>query len=105
MSRQDYDSKIETIQVIYLQEAENQFTWAQEDKDALTGAGLNWSFVEELPVRAGSLREAESIWFKERYGREQAQRDWNEKEPEAYELRDNLLHSMRYAFRNHNDLL
>ena len=75
MSKEDYESKIETIKAIpedqmkspnmpvdvYLQEAENQFTWAQEDKDELTGAGLDWRFVEELPVRAGTLREAENL--------------------------------------------
>ncbi|MEJ2543460.1 MAG: hypothetical protein P8Y99_05285 [Calditrichaceae bacterium] len=114
MSRVDYDSKIETFQAIpdaeskslnmpvdaYLQEAENLYQWCQEDKDALTKAGLDWSYVDDLPVRAGALREAESIWFKERFSQQEAQKIWNEKSPQAYELRDELLHIMQFAYRN-----
>jgi len=114
MSKQDYDSKIETINAIpekdckspnmpidaYLQEAENLHQWCQQDKDDLTKAGLDWSFVNELPVRAGTLREAESIWFKERFSQQEAQKTWNEKSPEAYELRNQLLHIMQFAYRN-----
>ena len=73
MSKLDYDSKIETIQAIpdaecksphmpvdaYLQEAENQYQWCQDDKQNLTNAGLDWSYVDDLPVRAGALREGQ----------------------------------------------
>ena len=119
LSVEDYNNKLETIQAIpedqvkspampvdhYLQEAENLHSWSQKDKDDLIANGLDWRFAEELPVRTGALRQAQSIWFKERYGHEKAQRVWNEKSPAAYELRDSLLHSMRYAYRKQPELL
>jgi len=57
-----------------------------------------------MPVRAGALREAQSLWYKERFSREEAQKEWNEKSPDAYDLRDTLLHTFRFAFRNESDL-
>ena len=118
MSKQDYDSKLEAIQAIpdeqmkspnmpvdtYLQEAENLHQWCRQDKEDLSKAGLDWRFVDELPPRAGALREAESIWFKERFSRQEAQKIWNEKSPQAYDLRDQLLHIMQFAYRNDTSL-
>ena len=43
---------------VYLQEAENLYHWCQDDEAQLTGAGLAWNLVQEIPVRAGALREA-----------------------------------------------
>ncbi len=90
---------------IYLQEAENLGQWCQEDKPELTGVGLDWNWVEEFPIRTGALREAESYWFKERYGREEAENDWAEKGPKAETLRDDLLSGLRYAFRKDSSLM
>ena len=44
----------------YIQEAENLHAWCRQDKEALSAAGLDWIQVDDLPVRAGALREAES---------------------------------------------
>ncbi len=63
-------------------------------------AGLDWTLVESLPERAGALRESESLWFKIRFSREEAEKEWLTKSPAAYELRDTLLHDFRFAFRN-----
>lgn len=90
---------------VFVQEAENLHTWCQQDKDALTGAGLDWNLAADLPVRCGACREAQSVWFKTRFSREEAQAEWNSKSPAAYDLRDQLLHDLRYAFRNSPDLL
>ncbi|MEN8670193.1 MAG: hypothetical protein ABF318_13785, partial [Ketobacter sp.] len=57
------------------------------------------------PARIGALREAESIWFKERFGREEAQQQWDQDAPVAYALRDQLLRAMRYAYRRDSSLL
>jgi hypothetical protein len=48
-------------------EADNVYHWCQPDKDALAATGLDWSIVEDIPVRSGALGEAESIWIMERY--------------------------------------
>lgn len=85
---------------IYLQEAQNLRERANRDKDVLLGAGFDWSLVESLPTRIGALQVAESNWFNERDKREAAQLRWSQEAPEAYALRDRLLRSMRYAYRN-----
>ena len=117
-SAEDYAAKIAAIEAIpddqfkspnmpvdvFLQEVENTVKWVQDDKDKLMAAGLDWTLVDDMPVRAGALREAQSLWYKERFAREEAQKEWNEKSPDAYDLRDTLLHVFRYAFRNEDDL-
>ncbi|RLU02756.1 MAG: hypothetical protein D9N11_07555 [Ketobacter sp.] len=119
MSSTDYAAKLALIEAIdpatlkkpnipvkaYLQEAENLYHWAQEDKTTLLSAGLPWTWVQDLPQRIGALREAESLWFKERFGREEAQLQWDQEAPAAYALRDQLLRSMRYAYRRDAALL
>jgi hypothetical protein len=90
---------------VYVQEAENLFKWCQKDKDALTAVGMPWELVEDLPVRSGALREAESRWNLVRFSGEEAERMWAEKSPQAYEYRDWLLSDFRFAYREHGDLL
>jgi len=119
MSTQDYEIKLAQLLTIplqqikppvmpvdvYLQEAENLYYWCQDDDAALTGVGLDWGIVVDLPVRAGALREAQSIWFKQRFSQEEAVKEWLAASEAGYDLRDQLLHSFRYAYRNHPDLL
>jgi len=88
----------------FLQEAENLYTWCQEDKEQLVQASLDWALVEKLPVLCGALRQAESMWFKDRFTREEAEKIWKEKSPAAYDLRNQLLHDFHFAYRNSLDL-
>jgi len=88
----------------YVQEAENLYDWCQDDREALTAKGLNWELVEDIPLRAGALSRAESLWFKERFTREEAEKMWKEKSPFAYKLRDDLLKDFRFAYRKIDDL-
>lgn len=55
--------------------------------------------IHDVPVRAGALREAQSVWFKDRNAQLDAQREWGIQAPLAFEQRDELLHAFRYAFR------
>ncbi len=89
----------------YVQEAENLYHWCGDDETELTGAGLDWSLVQDIPVRAGALRETQSIWFKERFAQEEAEQQWQEESPAGYDLRNQLLHGLLYAYRNAPDLL
>lgn len=119
-NKEDYDARINEIMAIedseiktpnnipldtYLQESENLYHWCRQDMDALTAAGLDWTLVTDLPVRAGALREAESVWNLERFSREDAAQQWAEDSPKAYDLRTEILHVFRFAFRNNPDLL
>lgn len=89
---------------IFLQEAENLYQWCQDDKDKLTAAGLDWPLVEKLPGFCGALRQAESMWFKDRFSREEAEKQWQEESPTAYDLRNQLLHDFHFAYRKSPDL-
>lgn len=86
---------------VFVQEAEDLYHWATDDLAQLATAGLTPEFVAELPVRAGACREAQSLWIKE----SRSQDEWNSKAPLAYDLRDDLLHNFRYAFRRQDSLL
>jgi hypothetical protein len=90
---------------IYIQESEHLFEWCQQDKDDLTVKGLDWTLVEDLPVRTGALSEAESIWGKERYTREEAERLWNLESPKGYDLRNEIAHHFYYAFQDSPTLI
>ncbi|MDY6935254.1 MAG: hypothetical protein SVZ03_13655 [Spirochaetota bacterium] len=90
---------------VYLQEAENLFHWSQEDKKELTDRGLDWGLVEDMQKRCGALREAQSRWITTRFSHEEAERLWTEKSPLAYDLRDELLHTFRFAYRKQPDIL
>lgn len=77
---------------------------AAKDKDALTGAGLDGTVIDELPVLSGALRYCQAQWMSEYRARQEAQKEWHEQSPAAYELRDELLHHFSFAFRNEADV-
>ena len=110
----DYNAEIETIRAIpddktlepampvdtYLQESENLAKWSLMDAEALATISITLAMLNKLPVRAGALREAQSIWVKDHNSQQDAQREWAEAAPEAFAMRDQLLHDFRYAYRN-----
>jgi len=119
MSKENYDAKIKEITAIRdeevslpnmpvgeaIQEAENLAAWCQDDNPALIKAELDWTIVDDLPLRAGACRYAQSLWAREGQSREEAQKEWKAKSPGAFALRDELLHHFSFAFRNHPDLV
>ena len=118
MSQQDYENKLAAIQAVSeadvatpnipisvaVQEAENLYYWCQPDKDKLVAAGLNWELVDDLPARAAACRYAQSVWNKDHQSVEDAQKEWKEKSPAAFDLRDELLHHFFFAYRNAPDV-
>ena len=90
---------------VFLQEAENLYQWSLMDVVALATIGITSEMINELPVRAGACREAQSRWFKDRNSQLEAQREWSVQSAISYALRDELLHAFRYAYRNDPALL
>lgn len=88
-----------------IQESENLAAWCPEDQAALEKAGLAWSLVVDLPIRAGACRYAQSMWKRDFKNKEEAEEEWKERSPDAFGLRDELLHDFTYAFRKHPDKL
>jgi len=90
---------------IYIQEAECLYKWCQDDKEKLMAKGLNWTIVEELRSRCGALREAESIWNSVKFSRTEEEIIWFNEAHTGHDLRSELLHHFRYAFRKDSSLL
>ena len=97
MSKTNFDEKLIEIQAIpdadvkkpnmpvgeAVQETENLSPWCMDDQVLLTKAGLDWTLVDDLPLRAGALRYAQSIWARESKSQEEAQKEWKEKAPDS----------------------
>ena len=116
---EDYETKLPEITIIgdedlvtninipidvYIQEAENLYKWCQEDKTTLTTTGLTWKTVDDIPLRAGALREAESRWVTKRFTKKETAQ-WKEQSTKVFEMRNFLLHEFRFAYRNETYLL
>jgi len=117
---EDYNMKLEVIKAItddqiktpnsipvgiFNQEAEELYKWCQADKDELTAKGLDWTVVEDLPVRCGALREASTNWSREWRTREEAEKLWLLESPKAYDLRNEIAHHFYYAFYDDPSLI
>ncbi len=89
----------------FVQEAANLEVWSADDRPALEAVGVAAATFDALPDRIGALRYAQSIWARERHSREQAQQQWLEQEPIAMDLKNQLEHGFRFAFRDRQDLL
>jgi hypothetical protein len=90
---------------VFVQEAENLYHWCKDDQQALTKVGLDWNLALSLSGRAGACREAQSIWIKEHNTRQEAEQEWKDQAPVAFNLRDQLIHDFRFAFRKFEGLL
>jgi len=90
---------------IYLQEAENLYNWCQPDKEKLTANGLQWTVVEDMPARIDTLREAQARWATSDSNDIDIEKQWDEKSPLAHNLRQNLVRSLKFSFRNNKTAL
>ena len=90
---------------IFLQEAEDLRRWSLRDKELLVNAGLPETIFNEIDVAAGAMREAQSIWMEDLKARQDAEQQWAEDSPLAYDLRDQLVHTFRYAYREDEAVL
>jgi hypothetical protein len=119
MSKTDYNAKLKEFKDIpekdvkrpnmpvgeAVQEAENVVPWSEDDKAKLTKAGLEWQLVDDLSLRAGACRYAQSIWAKESQSQEEAEKEWKEKSPAAFDLRDRIVHHLTFALRKEPELV
>ncbi|WP_289528664.1 hypothetical protein [Labilibaculum sp. K2S] len=85
-------------------DAETLQVEAIEDKEALVAAGLDWSKTENLRTRAGALRYCQAVWMSEYRARQEAQKEWLNLSPEAYNFRDEMLHHFSFAYRAYPDI-
>lgn len=119
MSKANYEALLTEIEAIpeaeikqpnmpidkFLQEAANLEVWSKNDVETLTNVGVTQATFDALPIRTGALRYAQSAWMKDRYSKEEARQEWDTQSPIAVELKNELEHAFRFAFRLRPDLL
>ncbi|MBN2531168.1 MAG: hypothetical protein JXR76_32590 [Deltaproteobacteria bacterium] len=89
----------------YIHEAYTNYKWAQKDIAFLKKAGFSMELLEDIPIRCDAASEAQSLWQNVMTGRREAQAIWHEESPDAYALRDECLHTMRYAYHGIIELI
>jgi hypothetical protein len=62
---------------------------ANEDRDALAAAGLDVTLIDELTPLSGALRYCQANWMSIFWAREEAQNQWKEQSPLAFEFPKN----------------
>lgn len=87
------------------QEAEMVVDWVRDDEDKFKQAKFDWNIVKSLPTRTGAARYTEAIWRNMRLRQEDAQRVWETEREKGYDMREELLDAMDYAFDEDEDLL
>lgn len=117
MSKENYDKLLSTILKTedpktpnmpmdrYIQEAADLEVWCQPDQQQLMSVGTTQETFDTLSERIGALRYAQSIWNKERHSKEEARQEWDKQYPIMEELKDELEHAFRFAFRSRPDLI
>ncbi|MEO1253813.1 MAG: hypothetical protein AAFY41_02845 [Bacteroidota bacterium] len=119
MSKENYESLKAVIEAIpnaetkipnmpvdtFLQEAADLEIWSKEDQPRLVAVGIAQELFDTLPIRTGALRYAQSDWMKDRFNKEEAAQEWEQSAPGALDLKNELEHTFRFAFRKRPDLL
>jgi len=77
---------------------------AAKDREVFKKAGMDVSLIDKLPSLSGALRYCQAQWMSEYRARQEAQKEWQEQSPAAYELRDEMLHHFSFAYRAYPEI-
>lgn len=78
---------------------------ATRDKDMFVTTDVDVALIESLPIRVGGLRYAQTLWIQVFAGKSEIEKRWSLISTEGFELRDELLHFCRYAYRKDKALM
>jgi antitoxin component HigA of HigAB toxin-antitoxin module len=84
-------------------EAEELLNTALEDKDILIKSGLKSEYIDSLSDRIGAYAISVSEFNAFAFTQNEAKKEWNNIEPEAIELKQTLMHYLRFIFKR-NDM-
>lgn len=73
---------------------------SDKNRELLATTDLDVSMIDDLPIRAGGLRYAQTVWAQVQAEKSDVEEQWKSLSAEAFPLRDELLHFYRYAYRN-----
>jgi hypothetical protein len=85
---------------IAIGEAMDLHNYASTDREILETCDLDLNLIDDLEIRASALRAAQVNWVQVRKESTEIEEKWRKLSKEAFELRDELLHFCRYAYRN-----
>ncbi len=101
----DKDTKLPNQPVDeFVTSAETLAVEATKDQEAFAAAGMDVVIIDQLSPLAGALRYCQAQWMSEFRARQEAQKEWLEQSPLAYEMKAELLHEFSFAFRNFPDV-
>lgn len=86
-------------------EAMYLYELAIRDKDKFATTDVDLALIESLPIRVGGLRYAQTRWTQVFAEKSEAEKQWSLISTEGFELRDELLHFCRYAYRKDKALM
>ncbi len=87
-----------------LAEAERLALIAQRDREALIQAGIEAELIDSLSHRIGAFAFAASNHLLSKEGKSELQQQWSELEPKGFELRRELIHHYRFAYRKESEI-
>ncbi|WP_421920040.1 hypothetical protein [Marinifilum sp.] len=90
---------------IYLQEAEDMARCAKIDTAELATINVSEEQVDDLQVRIGACRQVQSLWVDDQHKTNEAEDTWADIQEQANELKSELIHTFRYAFRKDESAL
>lgn len=90
---------------IAVQEAKNLYRWCQHDKELLVKTGVPKKVLNDLPVRAEACMEAQAVWIDDLMRKREIEKKWKLLSAEAKNLKRELLHHYKHAYRNDHDRL
>jgi hypothetical protein len=96
------DSLLETPKVpinALIQEAEDLFHWAMQDREMLLTAGITSHTLEQMHALALILCEAQGAWNCARKTQSDARKNAIEASRKAFQFRARLVHDLLYAYR------
>ena len=114
----DYQEKLEAIRRIpdeeiqflympldhYMLEAEGTGTQAQRDKVALMKAGTPEYLIDDIAVRVGACRQAQSNLIDSQHKHNKAEKKWSKRAKAAKKLHGEIIHGFRFAYRKNPEL-
>jgi len=80
-------------------EAMDLYNNAKQDSAKFATTDIDVALIDDIPVRAGGLKYAQLLWDQVYKDTSDAEEEWKTVSPVAYDLRDELLHVFRYAYR------
>nr|WP_319401530.1 hypothetical protein [uncultured Carboxylicivirga sp.] len=90
---------------VLVQEASNLYEWCLDDLEQLQSVGLTKEKINDLLPRIENCRKIQALWTKQVQTIKESRLKWRVELPKAMQLRKEVVISMRFAFRNHPELI